>query len=108
MKWQSLNSERVLKDIIQKSLTKPQIIFKHSTTCPISAMAKNRLESSWDLEYDAHYLDLISYRSISNAIADQLSVKHESPQVIVIKNGEAIYNESHLDINIEDIKASLL
>lgn len=105
--WKKLSTIHQLDEILQDSFTTPQVIFKHSTTCPISGMAKSRVEKTWDVDAQAYYLDLLSYRAISNAIADKLGVKHESPQIILIKDGKAIYDESHLDINIGELNQSL-
>jgi len=103
--WITLNKESQLDFLIQQSHSKPQIVFKHSTTCPISSMAKNRLDRSEGhlADYAVYYLDLLSYRSISNEIAARLAVHHESPQVIIVYKGEVSYDESHLDISVEDI-----
>lgn len=107
IQWKNLDSEYQLDSIIEDSHTAPQIIFKHSTTCPISGMAKRRLEGGWSLNTHPYYLDLLSYRSLSNAVADQFGVRHESPQVIIISNGKAVYNESHLDISVDKLVQTL-
>ena len=71
-------------------------------------MAKMRLESKWALNHvDAHFLDLLSYRSISNYIAESLEVHHESPQLLLLKNGDVIHDASHLDISVDEIKESI-
>jgi len=78
------------------------LIFKHSTRCPVSSMSLNRIETSKDLseiDLDYYYLDLIKHRDISNAIANDLNVHHESPQILLVKNGECILDASHIDIN---------
>ena len=104
MDWISLTSSAQLADIIEKSKHQPQLIFKHSTRCSISSMAKNRLEGTTPPEnIDFYYLDLISYRELSTKIAEDFDVFHESPQVILIKNGECSYDESHSGINMDDI-----
>jgi bacillithiol system protein YtxJ len=104
MDWISLNSSAQLADIKEKSKNKAQLIFKHSSRCSISSMAKNRLERETPPEnVDFYYLDLISYRELSAKIAEEFSVFHESPQVILIKNGECSYDESHSGINMDDI-----
>jgi len=104
MDWISLTSSAQLADIIEKSKYQPQLIFKHSTRCSISSMAKNRLERTTPPEnIDFYYLDLISYRELSTKIAEDFDVFHESPQVILIKNGECSYDESHSGINMDDI-----
>lgn len=104
MDWISLTSSAQLADIKEKSKNKAQLIFKHSTRCSISSIAKNRLERETPPEnVDFYYLDLISYRELSAKIAEEFSVFHESPQVILIKNGECSYDESHSGINMDDI-----
>jgi len=109
MNWIKLNSEEQLAEIKQKSATVPQVIFKHSTRCSTSAMVLNRIERSATPEnIDFYYLDLISYRALSNKIADDFHVFHESPQILLIKNGECIYDESHLGIDTSEVvKAAL-
>jgi bacillithiol system protein YtxJ len=67
-------------------------------------VVKNRLERSISpTEIDFYYLDLIKHRDVSNAIASLFQVHHESPQILVIKNGECIYEESHYGIMMDDI-----
>ncbi|MDQ3290391.1 MAG: bacillithiol system redox-active protein YtxJ, partial [Bacteroidota bacterium] len=92
MKWNALTSGEQLESIKAESEQQPVIIFKHSTSCSISATAKSRLERQWDdagLEnVKPYYLDLLSYRSVSNQIASTFDVRHESPQLLLIRNGE--------------------
>ena len=105
MNWKIITNENQLEEIREKSAERPQIIFKHSTRCSISSVAKSRLERSSDPEgMDFYYLDLIRYRSISNKISELFDVHHESPQILLIKNGECIYDESHLSISIDEVK----
>lgn len=105
MNWSVLNTEEQLHSLIERSNSKPQVIFKHSTRCSISSMIKSRLEKSDTPDtIDFHYLDLIAYRSLSDKIAEDLQVYHESPQVLLIKKGECIYDESHMAIRMEDIE----
>ena len=100
-----LRDENEVEEIITKSGSRPQVIFKHSTRCSISSVAKGRLErSKVPPGTDFYYLDLIGYRNISNKIARVFSIHHESPQVLVIKNGECIYDDSHMGINMADIE----
>jgi bacillithiol system protein YtxJ len=108
--WELLHTEEELSTLVKKSMDKPQIIFKHSTTCSISSMAKRRLERQWNIDEaraDIHYLDLLSYRNISNKIAADLGVTHQSPQIIIVKNGQAIFNTSHNDIGVDVIEENL-
>lgn len=108
MEWKVLRDDNELNEIVKKSETLPQVIFKHSTRCSISSVAKNRLEkASAPSGADFYYLDIISYRSISNNIAERFMVHHESPQVLVIRNGNCIYDESHMGIRMSDIEAAL-
>ncbi|WP_040496145.1 bacillithiol system redox-active protein YtxJ [Fulvivirga imtechensis] len=108
MNWIKLSTYEDLDRIKEESKSQPVVIFKHSTRCSISSMALNRLERSWSpeemTEVKAYYLDLISYRDISNQISSEFNIRHESPQVLIVKNGEVIYDNSHMGINYDDIK----
>src|SRR4051812_46258513 len=105
MEWIQLTSENQLQEIRDNSKTKPQVIFKHSIRCGISSMALSRLERTYTpMNADFYLLDSISYRSISNKIAQAFDVAHESPQVLVIINEKCIYDESHSGINMDEIE----
>ena len=109
MNWNILNSESQLQEIVAKSQSKPQVIFKHSIRCSVSAVIKDRLErKKQPADIDFYYLDLINYRDISNKVARDFGVDHESPQVLLIKNGVAVYDESHLSIRMDEITAQAM
>ncbi len=104
MNWIPLTLDHQLDEIKQRSVQKPQVIFKHSTRCSTSSVAKSRLERSKAPEQaDFYFLDLLKYRSVSNKIASDFMVNHESPQVLLIKSGECVYEESHTGINMDEI-----
>lgn len=104
MNWKPLTTTTQLAEIKEESVSKPVVIFKHSTRCSISAVAKSRLERAQAPEaISFYYLDLIRFREISNKIADDFNVPHESPQVLLIRNGECIYDESHSGITMDDL-----
>ncbi|MEO5945051.1 MAG: bacillithiol system redox-active protein YtxJ [Ferruginibacter sp.] len=105
MNWISLETEKDLENIKERSSAKPQVIFKHSTRCSISSMVKSRLErAAAPEEIDFNILDLIANRLLSSKIAEYFSVGHESPQILIIKNGECVYDESHNGISMDDIE----
>ena len=104
MEWIHLTDEEQLNNIIVKSQQKAQVIFKHSNRCSISSVALQRLQkANQPGEIDFYFLDLIRYRALSNKIAEVFKVRHESPQVLVIKDGKCVFNESHLGIDMHDI-----
>lgn len=108
--WISIGSIEQVEQIKQQSFHTPCLILKHSTSCNISAIAKFRLEDDWAFSMatlPAYYLDLLQFRPISAYIADTFEVHHESPQVLLISNGECIYDAAHLDITVEEIKEAL-
>ncbi|MGN6196583.1 MAG: bacillithiol system redox-active protein YtxJ [Ginsengibacter sp.] len=106
MNWIPLSNESQLNEIVTNSKTIPQVIFKHSTRCSISSMAKNRLDRKEAPDgINFYLLDLIRYRNISNKIAEDFQVTHQSPQVLVIENGKCVYNESHSGISFDEIEA---
>lgn len=103
--WIPLINELQLEEIRSGSTLQAQIIFKHSTRCSISSIAKSRLErSEQPANVQFHFLDLIKYRGISNKVEELFDVQHESPQVLIIKNGSCIYDESHNGISMEEIE----
>jgi len=109
MNWSSLTSTAQLEEIVEESKNAPVVIFKHSTSCSISATAKSRLErqiqNNADLEnVKFYYLDLLSYRPVSNEVAEVFQVRHESPQLLLIQDGMCTYDASHLGINIDALK----
>ena len=108
--WNILTNEISLDDIDELSKDKPVLLFKHSTRCSISFMAKGQLDKNSEFseeEITPYYLDLLSYRSLSNEIAERYGVTHASPQVLLIKNGKCIYNTSHSDISVKSIGENL-
>lgn len=111
MDWITLNDLKQLDDIRAQSKEKPVLIYKHSSRCNISRTAFDRLERKWDAGAAAgirrYFLDLISYREISNQIAEQFQVEHQSPQILVIKDGQSILDLSHYEIDFEHIRSVL-
>jgi len=109
--WRELNNVDQLDELKKLSFEQTVVLFKHSTRCPISAMALNRLERSWNgkeqEETAIFFLDLIRYRDVSNAVAERFGVFHQSPQVIILRNGEAVYDESHMGISYDEINSQV-
>ena len=107
--WQPLSDVSQLSTIASKSNTKTQFIFKHSTRCGISSMVMKQFVSAYDLEMNAdlYYLDLLSYRDVSNEVGYKFQVMHQSPQLLVIKNGVAVAHASHGGINEIDLERFL-
>lgn len=104
MNWIPLTNAEQLTGLIERSNTVPQVIFKHSTRCGISSMVLSRLERSQPpASADFYFLDLIRYRDISNRIAEQFDIYHESPQILLIKNGRCMYDESHMGISMDEL-----
>ena len=107
MNWNKLTSEAQIDQLISESAEKPVLIFKHSTRCSISSMSLDRLLRNWKEEYSTqitpYYLDLIAYRSLSNLVAERFGIPHESPQVLLLKDGKVTYHESHYGISYAEI-----
>lgn len=104
--WIDLTDLGQLNQIIQDSAEKPVVVFKHSTRCSVSRMALKQFENEFNLmdEVDTYFLDLISYRDVSNEIASRFQVVHQSPQLVLIKDGKSIYDASHSDIDALELK----
>ena len=103
--WNELTDLLQLDEIIAISNEKPVAIFKHSTRCSVSRMALKQFENEFNSsdKVTPYFLDLIEYRAISNEIANRFGVTHQSPQLILIKEGKAVYNVSHSDIDAKEL-----
>ena len=107
--WIHLTDLSQLDEIVTLSDNKPIVIFKHSTRCSVSRFALKQFESEYDLtdRVDAYFLDLLEYRVISNEIASRFGVYHQSPQLLLIKEGKSVYDVSHSDIDAGELKGKL-
>lgn len=104
--WETISDTSRYQAIVQKSEERPQLIYKHSNRCSVCFVAKGSLEKAADdirEHADMHYLDVVKNRKVSNAVASELNVRHESPQVIVINGGEVVWHASHGQIKSENI-----
>ena len=100
--WQKLTSVDQLDTIVEESKVTPVAIFKHSTRCGISSMVMRQFERAYDLDMDQmklYYLDLLAFRKVSDELSINFQVLHQSPQLIVVKNGEAVAHASHNGIS---------
>lgn len=105
--WEMLESVEQLHNIISNSNKKPKVIFKHSTRCGISRMVLKTFENGYSLkggEAGFYLLDLLNHREVSNAIATELSVTHQSPQIVVLRNELVIHTDSHHGIDIHKVE----
>ncbi|MDB4587613.1 bacillithiol system redox-active protein YtxJ, partial [bacterium] len=109
MDWQHLRSIDDFHAAVRASKQDPVVIFKHSTRCPTSAMALRLTEQRWSLpaEVRAYFLDLIAHRDVSQAIATELGVDHESPQMIFLRDGVVLHHASHHRIDPTDLVSYL-
>lgn len=108
IQWTDLRTPEQLDQLTEDSRKRPQIIFKHSTRCSISGIALSRLKNaSLPDTADWYYLDLLNHRPLSAAIAERFSVVHESPQLLLIKDGTCIYEESHLGITADEVTSQV-
>ncbi len=104
--WIALTDLGQLNEIMDLSHEQPVAIFKHSTRCSISRMALKQFENEFDLEGSVtpYFLDLLNHRDISNEIATRFEVYHQSPQLLLIKEGKSVYDASHSDIDAAELK----
>lgn len=104
--WNIIKDHSQVDDILEKSEKRPQLIFKHSHRCSICFVARGNLENASQdiLEYaDMHFLNVVHNRDLSDLIASELDIRHESPQVILIEDREVIMHASHGNINGDKI-----
>lgn len=107
--WKEVTSIEEFNEMLNTPTDKAKLFFKHSTRCSISSMALKGFEREWNVssdDFELYFVDLIAHRDISNAIAAESHVEHQSPQVVVWRNGEVIYNASHHHIDAQKIQQS--
>jgi bacillithiol system protein YtxJ len=111
MNWLTLTNEADLQQAIAASHTHPVMLFKHSTRCSISRAALSRIENAWNPETvngtQPYYLDLLNHRDVSNLIAQIFGITHQSPQILIIKNGKCTYHASHMEIMFDEVKENV-
>lgn len=109
--WHALTESNQLDEIAKESEKMPVVIFKHSTRCGISRMVLNNFERNYDLPKDKqvklYMLDLIANRNISNQVAEKFGVRHESPQMIILKDQKVVHHASHQGIDLQDVRAQI-
>ena len=107
--WINLSSVEQLKEVLFNIGEKPVLLFKHSTRCSISSMALNGFERNWsgEVECELYYIDLLKHRDISQEVAVLTGVVHQSPQAIVLKGKEIVYDATHTSIDARRIESIL-
>ncbi len=108
--WKEITELETLDTLTEESYQKPVAILKHSTNCGISRMVLRNFERDYDLkeeDYNLYFLDLLRYREISNTIASKFNVSHQSPQLLILKEGMVVYNASHNEVRAEALKSYL-
>jgi bacillithiol system protein YtxJ len=104
MHWIHLTAEDQLQKIIVKSQEKPQVIFKYSSCCHFSEIVFQRLQKNCCRgDIDFHFLDLTNYNHISEKVSEIFGVPHQSPQILVINEGQCVFHESHPEISLAGI-----
>lgn len=105
----SLNTIEDIDRLLERSKSHSSLIaiYKHSPTCDLSYLAKKKLERDWSFKKDelpVYFIDVIRQRPLSNHVAQKLNIRHESPQILLIKDGVSVYDEDHMAINVEAIE----
>ncbi|NGP77124.1 bacillithiol system redox-active protein YtxJ [Balneolaceae bacterium YR4-1] len=104
--WQILEGKDSVDKLLSRSESTPQLIYKHSDRCSVCIFAKSNLEQqAGDISEatDMNFVDVISSRDVSNYIADKLNVRHESPQAILLNEGEVVWHASHGSVKAEPL-----
>ncbi|MFN5324977.1 MAG: bacillithiol system redox-active protein YtxJ [Bacteroidota bacterium] len=99
--WKEISSEDQILNESRKNKT--LVIFKHSERCSISRMAKRMFEQEWNGDVPVYLIHVIESRSVSNWIAEQFDVRHQSPQLLIIKDGKCTYHSSHDEIQASTV-----
>lgn len=110
MKWRTITTEEDIEEMVRQSQSTACLVYKHSTRCTMSEMIKYILEEEWDFgetELIPYYLDILAHKKLAAKIADDFQVYHQSPQVLLIQEGECTFDEDHKAISVEEIREHL-
>ncbi len=108
--WKEISSVEEFNEMLNAPSEKAKLFFKHSTRCSISSMALKGFEREWNFsndDFELFFVDLIAHRDVSNAISEISHVVHQSPQVVVWRNGEVVYDASHHHIDAQKIQQTI-
>lgn len=108
--WNVLTNKEDIKEVIKRSKDRPQLIYKHSHRCGTCLVARKEIENNFEAikeQTDMNFVNVVKNRAVSDEISERLEVRHESPQVLIIHNGEAVWHESHHSIESHDIIENL-
>ena len=104
MSFINLDTIEKLDELFEQSKVKPVVIFKHSITCPISTDASSQMSI---VNGDVNLVIVQTSRQISNEIESRTTLRHQSPQAIILKDGKPIYHASHYDITADAVEGVL-
>lgn len=105
--WQALETTQQIEEIAELSRDTPCLVYKHSTSCGISAMAKKRIENDWEFDETVvvpYYLDILAFRNLSHLVAERFQTTHQSPQVLFIKDGKVVLSAAKFDISVKAVE----
>ncbi|MBA4184048.1 MAG: bacillithiol system redox-active protein YtxJ [Acidobacteria bacterium] len=103
-RFNEINNIEELDALIEKSNEQAIVLFKHSTTCPISAGVYQEISNA---DADINLIVVQKARDVSSAIAEKTGIRHESPQAFVVKKGKVVYHASHYDVTASDVEKML-
>jgi bacillithiol system protein YtxJ len=103
-RFTKITDAKALEQALERSNDAPVILFKHSTTCPISSAAYKQMSQ---VQTDVSLVIVQSARDVSGEIASRTGIRHESPQAIVLRNGEAVWSASHFDITAQAVEQAV-
>ena len=104
MAFQTIIDTGALDSLMDNSNERPVVVFKHSLACPISAAAYREMQK---LDREIVLVEVQNARHVSRELADRSGVRHESPQVIVFRNGKAVWNASHFEVKAQAVTRAL-
>ena len=95
-----ITDKKSFEQLASRSKDRPVVIFKHSLTCPISAAAYEQMA---EFDGEVALIEVQRARELSTEIENRLGVTHESPQVIVLRNGQVVWNASHFKVTADAV-----
>jgi bacillithiol system protein YtxJ len=103
--FKKISSKEDFDELVKRSKRKPVAIFKHSLACPVSSSAYRELES---FPTEIALVEIQNARDLSQEIGVRTGIRHESPQLIVLRNGQPVWHASHWKITAHAVEQAML
>jgi len=111
MEWYKITDSGDIDQVVNDSFAQPVLVYKHSPICGLSSNALQKLEKGWNAleakKLKPYFVDVVAQRPLSQGIAQRFKIMHQSPQVLLIRDGICVYDIAHFEISVKDLERAV-